>query len=131
MLTNKEVEADFGSGLGRLSFLCGAVIYDRTFLAPLYAHAANVRQKTGRWRLQTRHTILCNLWKTIPGHYTERFRTDAKAEGDTLVLGGYQTRDGLGLEIRQEHAKWFTTDLDRKNAAWGFAKGEPYKTIAS
>ena len=82
-------------------------------------------------RLRARHTISCNLGKTTPGHDAERFRTDAKAKGDTVVLGGYQTRDGLGREIRQEHAKWFKVDLDRKNAAWAFAKGEPYKAIAS
>ena len=48
-----------------------------------------------------------------------------------MVLGGYQTRDGLGREIKPEHAKWFKVDLDRKNAAWAFAKGEPFKAIAS
>ena len=150
VLAGTEVETDFDSGLGRLSFVCGAVVYDRPFLAPLYAFAAKVRQKTGRkvdlrslppyvlfslkhlqTRLQSRHTIRCNLGKTTPGLYTERFRTDAKAEGDTVVLGGYQTRDGQGREIQHAHAKWFQYELNRSNAGWAFEKGEPFKAIAA
>ena len=48
VLYNVPVEADFDSGLDRLSFVCGAIVYDRPFLAPLYAFAARVRAKAGK-----------------------------------------------------------------------------------
>ena len=150
ILNGDVVEADYDSGLGRLSFVCGAIVYDRPFLAPLYAFAAKVRSRTGRKvdlkklppyikltlkhlhaRLSSRHTIDCRMGKTLPGRCNERFRTDAKAEGDLVVIGGYQTRDGLGRAIPHEAAKWFMLTLNRESAAWAFAKGEPYQAIAS
>ena len=48
VLNGEPVEADFDSGLGRLSFVCGAIVYDRPFLAPLYSFAAKVRARTGK-----------------------------------------------------------------------------------
>ena len=45
------------------------------------------------------------MGKAIPGQQSERFRTDAKAEGEAVVLGGYLTRDGLGRAIKVEDAK--------------------------
>jgi hypothetical protein len=150
VLKLEAVEADYDSGLGRLSFVCGAIIFDRPFLAPLYAYGAKVRARTGRKvdlkrlpayvrftllllrsRLLSRHTIGCNLGRTRPGSVTERFRTDAKAEGDVVVVGGYQTRNGYGQEIPHEAARWFKLHLNRENAGWACAKGEPFKTIAS
>lgn len=84
-LTGVVVEADFDSGLRRQSFVCGAIIYDRPFLAPLYAYAAKVRGKTDRKvdvkklppyiklplkhlqsRMKTRHTVGSNSGKTFP-----------------------------------------------------------------
>ena len=146
----ETVEADYDSGLGRLSFVCGAIIFDRPFLAPRYTYGVKVRARAGkkvnltklpahvkftllflRSGLLARHTIGCNLGRTHLGSVTERFRTDAKAEGDIVVIGGYQTRNGFGQEIPHEAARWFKLHLDRANAGWAYSKGEPFKTIAS
>lgn len=150
VVQGKPTEADFDSGLGRLSFVCGAIIYDRPFLAPLYAWAAAVRKRTGKkasvqhlppfvkftlaflWgRLTARRRIHCSRGQPRAGKTVERFRTDAKAEGDTVTVGGYQTFDGLGHEIPHHEARWFFLKLNRKNAPWAFVKGEPFRAIAS
>ena len=39
---------DFDSGVGRLSFVCGALVYDKPFLAPLFSLSASTRRKYGR-----------------------------------------------------------------------------------
>ena len=36
-LTGAKPLSDFDSALGRLSFVCGTIIFDRLFLAPLYS----------------------------------------------------------------------------------------------
>ena len=82
-------------------------------------------------RLSARHTIDFNLGKALPGRCNERFRTDAEAEGELVVIGGYQTRDGLGRAIPHAAAKRFMVTLNRETAAWAFAKGEPFQAIAS
>ena len=48
-----------------------------------------------------------------------------------MVVGGYQTRNGYGQEIPHDAARWFKLHLDRESASWAYAKGEPFKTIAS
>ena len=61
----------------------------------------------------------------------ERFRTDAKAEGELVTVGGYQTFLADGTAIPHEEAKWFFMKLDRCSAPWAFARGEPFRAIAS
>ena len=69
--------------------------------------------------------------RPCPNQSPERFRTDAKAEGDLVTVGGYETFDGYGRCIDQKKARWFLLKLDRNNAPWAFSKGEPFRTIAS
>ena len=57
----------------------------------------------------------------------EVFRMDAKAEGDTVVIGGWLSQNGT----RTTDARWFSVQLTRKSAPWAFARGEPFRTIAS
>ena len=40
-----------------------------------------------------------------PGACVERSRTDAKAEGDVVVIGLFQTRNNQGKEIRHEQGR--------------------------
>ena len=47
VLDGRVVETDFGSGLGRLTFVCGALVCDRPFLSPLYGLAAVTRRQYG------------------------------------------------------------------------------------
>ena len=51
---------------------------------------------------------------------------DAKAEGDD-VSSGWETSETLD----PKKARWFAITLTRKNAAWAFARGEPFRAIAS
>jgi hypothetical protein len=150
VLEERDTVADFDSALGRLSFVCGAILYDRPFLAPLFSLAAITRKKTGGKvdlrrlppyvkfillhlgeRLKNRPSIHCLRGRPKMGGVIERFRSDAKAEGDIVTVGGYQTGTAEGAEIPQKEAKWFLLELTRSSAPWAFAKGEPFRTIAS
>ena len=55
------------------------------------------------------------------------FRADAKAEGMTAVIGGWECRDGCPPGA----ARWFRVHLTRATAPWAFARGEPFRTVAS
>ena len=57
----------------------------------------------------------------------EMFRLDAKAEGDTVAIGGWRCK---GVANTKE-ASWFAISLNRRNAPWAFQKGEAFRTIAS
>ena len=61
----------------------------------------------------------------------ERFRSDAKAEGELVVIGGYETFTEDGYPVPHDEARWFMLTLDRRSALWAFQKGEPFRTIAS
>ena len=52
---------------------------------------------------------------------------DAKAEGQTVVIGGWKSQGGR----KTKEAQWFSLELTRKTAPWAFERGEPYRTIAS
>ena len=52
-------------------------------------------------------------------------------EGETVVVGGYQSHTGTGAQIAYSEAKWFLLTLDRKNAPWAYERGEPFRSIAS
>ena len=65
--------------------------------------------------------------KGIPRTGGKIFRVDAKAEGATVVIGGWETHGGT---VPSE-SRWFSVRLTRKNAPWVFVKGEPFKVIAS
>ena len=47
----------------------------------------------------------------------------AKAEGDMVTIGGYQSLDAKGKPIRHSEAKWFYIELDRVSAPWALARG--------
>lgn len=141
LIENRDTTAGFESGLGRLSFVCSAIIVDRPYLAPLFSYAAAMRRRSGqkastknlppyikfilehsRARLAARRTIHCTMGQAIESSVVERFRTDAKAEGETLVVGGYQPHNGAGLPIAAADAKWFLLTLDRKSAPWAYER---------
>ena len=46
----------------------------------------------------------------------EAFRSDAKAEGDTVVVGGWECVRGT----RPAEARWFSVGLTRATAPWAF-----------
>ena len=55
------------------------------------------------------------------------FRADAKAAGQTVVIGGWECRGGTP----PARARWFAVSLDRGNAPWAFSRGEPFRSIAA
>ena len=100
----------FEAGLGRLGFVCGAVVFDRPFLAPLHTWAATKGGGCYRAfptfvrfilaylarRLRARRTVHCSRGRPRGGVAMERFRSDAKAEGDCIVIGVLGSADGEG-----------------------------------
>ena len=60
----------------------------------------------------------------------ERFRADAKAEGDVVGIGGWECRNRHG-PVPAVEARWFAIHLDRTIAPWVFRRGEPFRQIAS
>ena len=79
-----------------------------------------------RGRLMARSTIHCSMGRVGIGERVERFRTDAKAEGDDIGIGGWRV-DERGTK----YSRWFAIKLTRANAPWAFRAGEPFRTIAS
>ena len=55
------------------------------------------------------------------------FRADAKAEGQEVVIGGWECANGTPPAT----ARWFSVKLDRSTAAWAFSRGEPFRNIAA
>ena len=150
VLEGRRPEADFDSALGRLSFVCGAIIYDRPLLAPLYSLGAATRKRYGtkvnvlrlppfakfillqlECRLLQRKEMRCRKGRAPSSSCTERFRSDAKVEGEDVTVGGYQTYTAAGVAIPHKEAKWFMMKLDRSTAPWAYGRGEPYRAIAS
>ena len=65
--------------------------------------------------------------KEIERRAVEAFRIDAKAEGEKVVIGGWES-----MGASQTHgSRWFSMSLDRKSAPWAFVKGEPFRSIAA
>jgi len=60
-------------------------------------------------------------------HRGELFRTDAKAEGNDVVIGGWECLDGATPSC----ARWFSVRLTAQNTPWLHCKGEPFKVIAA
>ena len=57
----------------------------------------------------------------------EIFRTDAKAEGEDVVIGGWESKGGA----KPGESKWFATRLTEQNCPWLHCRGEPFRVIAA
>ena len=142
-LTDKSTEGKARLGeirevLGRLQFIAGPVEFIRPFLGPLYQWCMSgpkfalpklpvmlvLIMRFLAEELKRAHTMPCERRAM---HLGEVFRMDAKAEGDTVVVGGWRT---LGSE-RTTDAAWFSLQLTRSTAPWAFARGEPFRVVAS
>eukprot|EP00435_Cladocopium_sp_Y103_P022226 s207_g5.t1 len=129
---------DLKSALGRLVFVAGALQHVRPFLGPIFAWSAVLKGgiyakmpdavalllKFVRKQIVTEPMSKVREVEPDP---IDAFRIDAKAEGDEVVVGGWESHDGG----RTENARWFSIRLNRKNAPWVFLKGEPYRNIAA
>ena len=125
-------------GLGRLQFLAGPMEYIRPFLGPLYAWAS-IGPRFARPRLPVMIVLIMKyLAEELRGTHMmpcespalflgEAFRLDAKAEGDKVVIGGWK----ITPSERTWDAPWFSLTLTRATAPWAYARGDPFRTIAS
>eukprot|EP00435_Cladocopium_sp_Y103_P023419 s974_g5.t1 len=141
ILGNKVVRIDeFRSALGRLAFMVSAFTHLKPFLGPLYSWVTAVDHCN---TLQVPAAVLLVLdflkrtmvpevarTKVKPREESEaehHFRSDAKAEGEVVVLGGWCCSDSKD----RGKCRWYSVQLNRKNAPWVFESGEPYRAIAS
>ena len=129
---------DLRSALGRLVFVAGALHEVRPFLGPIFAWSSVMKGGTyGKMPdamvllLEYLRALLqgerMTVARPIARELTDVFRVDAKAEGEIVVVGGWETYGGRAIG----EARWFSIKLTRRNAPWVFLKGEPFKAIAS
>ena len=107
------------SALGRLVFVAGALHHVRPFLGPIFAWAAVLRGGT----FANMPDAVCLLLEYIKKQFgvclwlqretAEAFRIDAMAEGEKILIGGWET----GAEADMAKARWFSVTLDRRLAA--------------
>ena len=60
-------------------------------------------------------------------HIGERFRADAKAEGDTIVVGGWE----LAVCEGTSGARWFSLRLARQDIPWAYVRGDPFRSVSA
>ena len=130
--------SDLASVVGRLSFGLTALGHLRPFLGPIYAWVAAMNGFGECKVLKALVLIFRFLAVALDdsgrlakvgskrGHAQELFRTDAKAEGNQIWLGGWALDHADTKQCR-----WFSEQLDHSNAPWLFAAGECYRQIAS
>ena len=79
---------------------------------------------------QIRQRRLVDLRLTKPRKHGLSFLADARADGETVVIGGYAVESSQLLETKK--APWYCIQLDRENCSWAFAKqGQAYRCIAA
>jgi len=134
---------EFVAGLGRAAYSCGALEYDRPFLAPLYTfaslHPLDSRQplptyvlsvvKFLRDRLVVRRLYPCAQPIEPLG---EAIRVDAKAQGETATIGGWLPQRDEEGKIDLARSPWFFVRLDDQCAPWAYEKDrKPFRVVAS
>lgn len=126
------------SALGRFGFVAGALPHVRPFLGPLFAWASVLSPGTCAKMPGAVKILLEYIRGEVEGepmssprevepHPEEAFRVDAKAEGDCIVVGGWE----IDKNLPGGKGRWFSIKLTRKNAAWAYVKGDPFRSIAS
>ena len=130
---------DLAAVLGRLGFALAPLEHIRPFVAPLYAWSSAVGH-AGVMQLPWSVLFLMHYLAEYfegPGRMVEvfprgnevgeLFRADAKAEGQSVWVGGWEVAGGR----LASSARWFSVELTRAIAPWAFGRGEPFRTVAS
>jgi len=60
-------------------------------------------------------------------HRGELFRSDAKAEGEHIPIGGWELNGSDDPML----ARWFSLDLGRSEIPWAYRRGDPFRSIAA
>lgn len=122
------------SALGRFCFVAGALHHVRPFLGPLFACSTVLKPGTFA-RFPDAISILFDFVKeevikepmSKPRRWEnevlEIFRVDAKAEGDHIVVGGWELT-GSG---NTEDARLFSVELNRKKCPMGIFEGGAFQ----
>ena len=125
-------------GLGRLQFVANALEHLKPFLGPLFAWAS-AGPKYAKPHLPVMICVIMGfLAKELRGTQMsqcrvrskdlgEVFRLDAKAEGEDVAIGGWRCQHNTPTS----QAAWFAVRLNRRNAPWAFARGEPFRVVAT
>ena len=133
---------DFRSALGRLSFVVGALEWERPFLAPLFSFVARHR-RGGLQVLPLYVRVVARFLsqrikrrRMYPSAVSwqkgqEAYRVDAKAEGEMIGIGGWLPRRNRDGAISTEESPWFAIELNRATAPWAYHKGQPFRAIAA
>ena len=142
VLSNRMVlGSELTEALGRLGFVFGALLWDRPFLAPLYAFAALLKPGACvplpvfvftilswlRDRLKKRRHHPC----TARPPAGSLFRVDAKAEGAAITVAGWRPHADADGTIRKELSPCFAVELSEATAPWAYTRGEPYRVISA
>jgi hypothetical protein len=129
---------DFREVLGRLAFAAALLVFVKPFLGPLYAWVACaapgsamevtplVRSVLGWVAQQFALDQRVRFGRPVV-HQGERFRADAKAQGQDIVIGGWEVG---GVEGTQ-HSRWYSLRLTREDVPWAYTRGDPFRSIAS
>ena len=126
-------------GLGRLGYVAGPLEFLRPFLGPIYAWVAaapadacltipamiRLVLHVAGTLIREQHVVPCQPLCMDLGE--EFLRVDAKAEGETVVIGGWRSEGGTCTA----QARWFGVTLTKDNAPWVFGQGEPFRIIAT
>ena len=129
--------ASFREGLGRLAFAAGPLRFVRPFPGPLCAWCAAVGGQRSadppplvvlvlEWlaeEFEKRRTSYVPSTKAL----WEMFRSDAKAGGQKVVVGGWE----LAGSERACDARWFALELSSAEIPWAYERGDPFKAISA
>ncbi len=135
--------AELRSEVGRLSFICGALEYERPFVGPLYSFLAICQSDTVR-SLPRFVAVACqhladriSLRRCYPSAVVRQRtatapRVDARAEGEEIGIGGWEPCNDDNGRPSTALSRWFMVSLSRSTAPWAFTRaGEPFRTIAA
>lgn len=128
------------ASLGRFSFSTTLLRYMLPFLGPFYAWLATLPDGAARplplalivllrWLAQKITASPKVPLRPICTYSDTVYWTDAKAEGMTVVVAGYE-RTSIGADTRS--CRWFAYTLTPQNAAWAFIKEkQAFRVIAA
>jgi hypothetical protein len=139
---NRVLLRELREALGRMIFIYGALAWDKPFLAPLFIFLSHgppgsclelplFVRTVMQWllqRIRARRSYPCGTIRHKKGSV---LRVDAKAEGQTIGIGGWMPHADSSGNIDKSKSKWFSFELTETQAPWAYSKGEPYKTISA
>ena len=134
---------EFQEGLGRAAFVCGALDYDRPFVAPLYSFASRhapqsvkplllyvpVTLEYLRKKITQRRHCECGLQRQS---WEQAWRVDAHADENGVGVGGWWPQVNEQGAVTKWGSPWFAVKVTPGNAPWAFQRdGRAYRVMAT